>query len=168
MVAENPTDSVEEAKEKVEEALDNLETAVIVEKIDDATSIANSAANIALDVSNESRTAIENIKEELVEHEENDEWQRTQIHVLMIQMASLQEELLTLKRSPPIQPQPELSMETQTEIEAPAETITPESSTPETTTETSSEIKTEPHNESVVVEPVLQTILNPHRKIRLV
>lgn len=167
MENENPID---EAKEQVEEALENLERVEIEQKIDNAESTAHIAVEIANDVSNESREAIENITQELINHEENDEWQRQRIHELMIQMGSLQDELSILKASQ--NPVAERVMEIeQTPITDQAEPTVPETTiSPEMQTETSLETKTELPNENADEnpEPVLQTVLNPHRKIRLV
>lgn len=159
---ENP---IEEAKEKVDEAIENLERVETEVKIDNAEATAQTAIDIALNASSESQNAIDGIRDELIEHEENDEWQRKQIHALMIRMDSLQGELLTLNQSLQNLAPKEPAAEIQPEPEAKIETLSPE-----TMTETSNETKTEALKENAdeSPEPLLQTVLNPQRKIRLV
>lgn len=160
-------DPVETAKEQVETALENLEAAVADEKIANVEVTAEVATDIALEASaraNDLEHVVHDITNELISHEDSDQWLREQVVALSATVTTLQDELSILKASLVV-PLVEAQVEAQ---EALDEVLTETMTQPETLTETSDITRTEalPESEAVALEaetPALEVVERKRR-----
>lgn len=156
------TPSVDAAKEAVEEALETLDDAIVnehIERVEETASIASDLAQGAALEADRALNETANIREELITHEESDEWLRQQVVDLSDRMKTLEAELSTLKASqipaPVIQEVPETPILDETiTLETPQETLS----------ETKTERQENVEEESPAVEAQVET---RQRKARL-
>lgn len=161
------TDPVEAAKEEVETALENLEDAVIEQKIDNVQATADVAVDIALGTErgiSHVIAEVEDVRHELEHHEESDQWLREQVVALSATVTTLQDELSILKASL-VAPLVEAQVEAQEVLD---EVLTETMTQPETLTETSDITRTEalPESEAVVLaveSPALEVVERKRR-----